>query len=402
MIMFTQKKALPVHGFIYDPIAFAGGSKVATSEMLLVCKDSDVEFTILTADPSSWSQVQKHVPNTRIIRLPYFAFLCHANGLKYWLSQLYLMTVLLITFIRIKPIDYAVGASGPGIDMALYLCRFIMRFSVIQLIHGPVAPSRSIGYCLSQAKHVYYLDSTYQSICNALYAYFSLTSDPEQNRTLANFSFTSGQMRAFTNGISQLHWPSQASFQSERLFWAASLLEWKGLDIFVSAIDSKFSGLSFTADICYIRPTSTKLAVSELPKNWDNVRLYESPDNLDTIRSQCGIFVSTSDNEPFGLSILESLAAGLSVVIPSDGAYWDQKLTHGENCIKYTPRDELSLRSELGKLVQNTDLRASLSIGGQKITEQYRAELCYAAIAESLTTRRSYVSHQSHDFGARS
>ena len=400
--MFTQNKTQPVHGFIYDPIAFAGGSKVATSEMLLVCKDSDVEFTILSADPSSWAHVQKHLPNTRIIRIPYFAYLCHAHGLKYWMAQLYLMTLLLFTFIRVKPIDYAVGASGPGIDMALYLCRFIMRFAIIQLIHGPVAPSRSIGYCLSQAKHVFYLNSTYQSICNALYAYFSLTSDPEQNRTLANFSFQTAQMQTFTNGISQLHWPSAASYQSERLFWAASLLEWKGLDIFVSAIDRKFSAFSFSADICYIRPTSTQLTVSELPENWNNVRLYESPDNLDTIRSQCGIFVSTSDNEPFGLSILESLAAGLSVVIPADGAYWDKTLTHGVNCIKYTPRDELSLRNELGKLVQDLDLRASLAIEGQKVAEDYRAERCYAAIADSLTTPRSCVSTTSNGLGVRS
>ncbi|MBW3697805.1 glycosyltransferase [Vibrio sp. T187] len=399
MTMHNTQQDNRVHGFVYDPIAFAGGSKVATAEMLTVCGDKNVRFTILTSTPSSWSHIKKSNPDTSIISLANWSFLSQANGIRYWFAQLYFASMIFFTLLRIKRIDYAVGASGPGIDMALYICRLMLHFPIIQLIHGPVAPSRAIGYCLSQAKKVFYLESTYQSIVNALYAYFSLTTDPGQNCAMAKLSIDDSQLQVFTNGISQSQWPVSACYQSKRIFWAASLLEWKGLDILLSAIDPKFTHSHLVADICYIRPTSTQLGVSELPKNWSNVSLYESPSNLDQIRSQCGVFVSTSDNEPFGLSILESLAAGLSVVIPEDGAYWDKKLTHGVNCLKYNPRDELSLRTTLELLQRSTELRASLSIEGKRIAECYRAERCYAHITKCLLTGRTELSHMQNTLG---
>ncbi|MEI8597440.1 glycosyltransferase [Vibrio sp. M60_M31a] len=120
-------------------------------------------------------------------------------------------------------------------------------------------------------------------------------------------------------------------------FWAASLLKWKGLETLIKASKRAAISQSVVLNVCYIRPVDTCLPISNAPVLLSHTIWYEDPENLDDIRSQSNIFVSTSCNEPFGLSILEALAAGMCVVIPSDGAYWDKTLTHNENCIKYQP-----------------------------------------------------------------
>ncbi|MFA0569573.1 glycosyltransferase family 4 protein [Vibrio gallaecicus] len=385
---FTFSKTLshtPVHSLVYDPIPFAGGSKVATAEMLQSCHHSKTQFTILSADSDSWSKLSEH-SNCRILSLPKWKFLTKTQGLGYWFAQLCLLSFILVTMLRVKRIDHAVGASGPGIDMAIYLAGFFSGYSIIQLVHGPVAQSRSIGYCLTKAFKVFYLKSSEQSIENAIYHYFILTNDPIQNQILARFSMDKEQFQPFNNGIAHCNWPSTSSFQSTRVLWAASLLKWKGLGVLLEAINPVHNKQSIETDICYIRPTSTEIGVSSLPENWANVSLYQSPSNLDQIRSQAGIFVSTSIEEPFGLSILEALAAGLSVVIPEDGAYWDKVLTHGINCMKYSPRSATALRDTLNTLTHSSSLRASLAIEAKKIASDYHAEYCYADICQSLST----------------
>lgn len=386
----------PVHSFVYDPIPFAGGSKVATAEMLQSCHHNKTQFTILSADGDSWAKLSKH-GNCRILSLPKWKFLTKTQGLGYWFAQLCLVSFILFTMLRVKRIDYAVGASGPGIDMAIYLANLFSQYSIIQLIHGPVAQSRSIGYCLTKAYKVFYLKSSEQSKTNSIYHYFTLTNDPVQNQILARFSMDKEQYHPFNNGIAQCNWPSTSSFQSTRVLWAASLLKWKGLDVLLEAINPAHNEEPIETDICYIRPTSTEIEVSSLPENWANVSLYQSPSNLDQIRSQAGIFVSTSIEEPFGLSILEALAAGLSVVIPEDGAYWDKVLTHGINCMKYSPRSANALRETLNTLTHDSNLRASLAIEAKNIATGYHAEQCYAEICQCLSTPKANLSfeHQS-------
>ncbi|MEF1230599.1 hypothetical protein QTO02_24530, partial [Vibrio fortis] len=118
-------------GLIYDPIPFAGGSKIATLEMLMTTHESiekqaddNVSFTIVTADPKSWGTAVSKL-NARIITLPNWGFLTVPQGLLYWVAQLVLALILMVTFIRLPRISYTVGASNPGIDMALYIVKWV-------------------------------------------------------------------------------------------------------------------------------------------------------------------------------------------------------------------------------------------------------------------------------------
>ncbi len=132
---------------------------------------------------------------------------------------------------------------------------------------------------------------------------------------------------SFVNGLSSKRSPKQANPISNRVFWYASLLKWKNVDLLLDAMKLDDS-CHLNATICYIKPNIEGVECSEPDFNQSNISWHESPENLDELRAQCGVFVSTSNNEPFGLSILEALAAGMCVVIPHDDSYWDRVLTH--------------------------------------------------------------------------
>ena len=99
----------------------------------------------------------------------------------------------------------------------------------------------------------------------------------------------------------------------------------------------------------------------------------------------CGIFVSTSMNEPFGLSILEAMAAGLCVVLPADGAWWDQHLIDGVDCIKYQPNDPDDLARALMELNTRPDLVTRLG-GNARLhaISQYNAMDTYQGVIKQI------------------
>ena len=380
------------HGLIYDPIPFAGGSKIATLEMLMTTHESiekqaddNVSFTIVTADPDSWRTAVSKL-NARIITLPNWGFLTVPQGVRYWVAQLVLALILMATVIRLPRISYSVGASNPGIDMALYIVKWVWRMPIIQLVHGPVGLSRSIGYCFTRADSIFYLSSSIDSIRAAISCYFSKAHDSKQAEIMTRAVLESARFESFTNGLTQANWPTQSTGTSSDVFWAASLLKWKGLETLNEALDITNQATPWNTNICYITPQNTHLGVSSLPTESTYTKLFHAPNNLDQIRASSGIFVSTSINEPFGLSVLESLAAGLCVVIPSDGAYWDRVLEDNVNCLKFAPQDPQSLYEAVQTLIDEPQLRQRLSQASLDIAKQYRAEHCYASIC--ITMRR--------------
>ena len=371
---------------VFDPIPFKGGSKIATSDALNVCRVRDNRFLVMTVDPEFWQSSDFYANhNVQLVRIwPLLGLMKVHHGPLYWLNQLYLLLSLLFTLVCHRGVDKVVGASGPGIDMALYLLQRLVSLEVVQFIHGNVGLSRSIGYCLTRADAVFYLPCARESIKAALEAYLCHSTNISDSAPLAESYLSSAHYQSFVNGLPKSRWPSQCQTQLPVCFWAASLLKWKGLDTLVEAVRISARYKPFALNVCFIRPKETCLPVSQAPVNLKHTHWYHDPDNLDQIRSQSSIFISTSRNEPFGLSILEALAAGMCVLIPQDGAYWDQELTHNENCIKYQANDPDSLANALLYATSEQAILDRCSNNARLIANSYRAEFRYQKFAQYL------------------
>lgn len=357
------------HILALDPTAFIGGSKTATENMLQTLDRQQICISVLTADTKSWK-----TPSFQKVRLNECRYLSKKeHGLGYFLRHSLIALQLLITRLRYGRIDIVIGASGPGVDLAIYLARPLLKYEIIQLIHGPVANSRTIGRCLLSADQIHCLESARSSVFSALSRVltFPIKHNPENFHILEN-------------GLSASQWPSQCQYRYPRVLWAASLLKWKGLDTFVNALQQLSDEKRPQTHICYIRPQKTALPVTSAPQKIHAVSWHEAPDDLDQIRASTNIFVSSSSQEPFGLSILEAMAAGHCILLPADGAYWDKVLEDGINCIKYTPHDATELAIKLYLISQSLGQIRLIGMAAAKLAKQYKAEKQYRQFCHKL------------------
>jgi glycosyltransferase involved in cell wall biosynthesis len=358
------------HLIVIDPTAFSGGSKVATENMLRLLDIEQTRITILTADANSW-----RLPLFKRVRLYQPRWLASRDqGITYFLRHTCIALNVLLLRLRFGRFDIALGASGPGVDLALYLLKPILGIKIIQLIHGPVAQSNTIARSLMQADEVHYLESCRDSLVATL----SRITDTPQN-------IMSSRFHIMQNGLSLHAWPTACQTLYPAIFWAASLLKWKGLETLLAALNKIEPECRPATHICYIKPQHTQLDISPAPVDLELVYWYENPINIDQIRASTNIFISTSSNEPFGLSILEAMAAGLCILIPADGAYWDRTLTNNIDCIKYRAGDADDLAQKLLMLSKNMKRVTELGGRAAKIALNYRAKKQYANLKKSLT-----------------
>lgn len=376
----------PSHCLIFDPVPFNGGSKVASYEIVRQSLNAGVRFTVLTCDPDSWrkSSVSEHANFTLTTFKTPTKLALATYGWMFWLKQCYFLLILSMTLLKTRGVNRIVGLSGPGVDMAIYGCQKLFGLQLIQFIHGPVADSLSIGYCLTRADRTFYLESCLPSIKLSICRFLNRTVHKDCGDALTELNITAPHYLSFNNGLNEQQWPTPSQHTQPKLFWAASTLKWKGLDTLVEALQLMPTAKQPECEICFIRPKNISLPQSHAPIKLPNVTWHEQPSNLDQIRSQCSLFASTSSNEPFGLSILEALAAGLCVLIPSDNAYWDQQLTHGVNCIKYQPGDAASLAAAIGTMLAHPTRLKQIGITGKLFAKRYRAESCYQTIVDTL------------------
>lgn len=362
------------HMVVIDPIAYCGGSKIATDNLLASLGSEQLTVTIITNDKSSWSL--RGYQFATLIELPILAD--KEQGVSYFLRYLVLAISIIAARWQYGKIDVALGASGPGVDLSLYLLQFLLGYSIIQLVHGPVACSNTIARCLVRAKCIFYLKSTLPSIKCCLQKLLS----QQQIATFVN----GDRFLELNNGLSDASWPSQCQYRAPKIMWAASLLKWKGLDLFIQAMATIAEEQRPNTEICFIRPQSTKQQISHAPIQLNNITWHEKPPHLDSIRANCNIFVSTSIKEPFGLSILEAMAAGHCIVIPDDNAYWAQQLQHDVSCIKYQQGNAFDLANKLTELGDNIGQIKKIGRNAQAIASRYRATQQYAPAQRVVLT----------------
>lgn len=435
--MIFSNKESSKNLLFFDPIPFSGGSKKVINSIIQLLPKTDVRITVATANPSDWQKVSEingemiPIINTlKIVKIRNINFLQQAEtGVLYFACQILLALQLLVIQLFNKKFTLLIGTSGPGVDLALYFFNLVIRKPLFQFVQGPIAPSRTIARCLLCCTSLCYLASTKISIENCLTSFITRNNSGKSNKKLnilAKKALDGDNFFELNNGLTRYDWPTQIKHatkiktnnlinSSEKnnicsgdnqyvdkehqecierdVFWAASLLKWKGLDLFIDALSLFDENKKPFSSICYIRPKKTTLSSSIAPQNICNVNWYEQPENIDVIRKNHKIFVSTSDKEPFGLSVLEALAAGMVVVIPNDGAYWDQKLVHGENCFKYNSNNPLDLKDKISYLLSNEKLMITLGKNSLVVAENYRAEKTYKPIIEILMRIKSSESH---------
>ena len=355
---------------VLDTIPYRGGSKIATEKALRLWLAQGQQVAVLGHDPHSW-----RLPGVRFCRLYEPAWLIRREqGVAYFLRHGLIAIQLLLWALCLRA-DVLLGASGPGNDLALYGVKGVLRLPLLQWVHGPVARSRTLGRVLARADRLFYLSSSRDSLLAALQA----ALPPARAEAILQGE----HWQPIENGLARDEWPTPSRpGQQPQLFWAASLLKWKGLDTLVAALRSMPQPLE--SHICYLRPTATGLGVSDPCPQLPASHWYEAPGSLDAVRARCNIFVSTSRHEPFGLSILEAMAAGHAVVIPADGAYWSRILVSEESCLTYQPNDSEDLARQLTRLKQDPALRDRLGEAARQLAQRYHAEQVYAPVVTAL------------------
>ncbi|REL36526.1 glycosyltransferase family 4 protein [Thalassotalea euphylliae] len=383
---------------VFDPVAYFGGSK-QVAKRLVAQLPHDIEVWVATNDVATWQ-------DEAVYCYPLSTPACLRDkkyGVAFYLKHLCYALQLLRLNKEAGGFARIVGLSGPTVDFALAILQFCKRSTLIQLVQGPVPDSRSAGFGLSRAARIFSLTTAVPSVKRAL------------GRFLNSFSFASSREPAtmveqFTNAIDQgeikvhrefrsngkdsakNHAKNNGKQQGVEILWSASLIKWKRLDVLLEALKilrSTYGLTHFIVNICYIKPPvgeSSCVDIDSLSRELPpNVRLFEQPENLAQLRARSSIFVSTSEQEPFGLAILEALAAKLAVVVPSDGAYWDRVLEDGKDCAKYQALSPLELAQCLARLIHNPKRCRRIAAKGKAISKQYRAANCYSQITKALS-----------------
>ncbi|WP_413701784.1 glycosyltransferase family 4 protein [Psychromonas sp. KJ10-10] len=194
------------HLLIIDPIAFSGGSKIATESILRQLDTNKTRISVLSADSDSWLW-----PELKRVKLYQPQWLARQEqGIAYFISHFFIMLQILLLRIRLGHIDMTIGASGPGVDLSLYLIKPFLSFNIIQLIHGPVASSNTIARCLTVSEQIFYLPSTRSSLLNCLSYFHSVNID----KLPAHYQI-------MENGLCDTHWPTPCTKQPQAVvFWA--------------------------------------------------------------------------------------------------------------------------------------------------------------------------------------
>lgn len=360
------------HILILDSIPYISDSKLATQNILACLTKDNIKLTVLTHDKHAWQAPGRQ---TQIIYEP-LLLTQKSSGIGYYLRHLILFLNMIWVRIKFGKIDLTVGASSPNHDLAIYLYQLLFNNQVMQLIHAPITPSKTAGYCLREADSIFYIGCALDSI----------------NLTLKSIDYSADELKGqgtkikpFLNGLPTNNWPSPViDYQQPKLLWAETRLKQEELATLTSALESCSFMTRPETHICYNARKQTQVKNSQTPIEIPNVYWHESPDHLDEIRRHTNIFISTSHKNSFGLATLEAMAAGLCIVIPKDGSYWDHQLIEGKHCIKYLPCNPQDLRHQISAVIKHPQLIEKLGLSAQKIAQHYRANTLYHTIAQTI------------------
>lgn len=97
------------------------------------------------------------------------------------------------------------------------------------------------------------------------------------------------------------------------------------------------------------------------------------PDNVPELLVNSDLHVTTSEKETTGLTVLESLAAGIPVIAPRAGGFINS-VHNGENGFLYNSGDANDFIEKLKLLIDNSDLRHQMGIKAKESVINYSWE----------------------------
>lgn len=164
------------------------------------------------------------------------------------------------------------------------------------------------------------------------------------------------------------------------------LCPWKGQDLFLRAFARAFPEEGATATVvggalfgevdygCSLRDLVVTLGLEE------RVRFAGHVDDVDRELAQLDVLVHSSlIPEPFGMSVVEGMAAGLAVVAAGAGGP-GEVITHGVDGLLYEMGDERELAARLGELAADSELRERIGLAGVRRARDYRPEVLAPAV----------------------
>ena len=97
------------------------------------------------------------------------------------------------------------------------------------------------------------------------------------------------------------------------------------------------------------------------------------PETIPELLSYGDIFITNSEKETRGITVIEAAAAGIPAIAPRAGGVIDT-IVDGKSGWLYQPQDQADFLTKLTGLVLNSDLRESMGAAAQKIASQYTWE----------------------------
>lgn len=160
-----------------------------------------------------------------------------------------------------------------------------------------------------------------------------------------------------------------------RIVTIGSLVEKKGQELAIRVVDVLHKrGLYVQLDILGDGPLRSQLEALVIDLNLeDKVIFHGNVDYPEKFLVQAEIYLHTAIYEPFGLVLIEAMAAGLPVVC-TDGKGNRDLIIEGKNGIMVWERDVELLADNIEILIRNEKLRINMGEKAQRFTEEFGIE----------------------------
>ena len=179
--------------------------------------------------------------------------------------------------------------------------------------------------------------------------------------------------QAVPNGVDTTKFADAPPYQHNRpyLLTVARLVHKKGIDVLIDAVAQLQTD---AVDLLVVGdgPERDALEASVKKHQLEN-RVHflgrVSPDKIPSLLAGCTLFVLASRQEPFGIVLLEAMAAGKPVVATRVGGV-PEFVTDGETGRLVPPDDPIALASAIEQVLENSAESTRLAHTAQQMVEQ--------------------------------